>query len=87
MAQILKLVAVRDSKGNNFGSPGTAKTLGSAERDFQTLVNTPDTLPNRFPEDFDLYELGEFDDTTGVIKPYDTPKHIVKAVQVKQQVQ
>lgn len=82
----MKVVSVRDSKSGAFGPLGLARTLGSAERDFKTLVNTPDTLPNRNPEDFDLYELGSYDDETGKITALDTPQHIVKAIQLKTEV-
>lgn len=77
------VISVRDSKAGVYGPLGLARTLGSAERDFKTLVNTPDTLPNKNPEDFDLYEMGSYDDESGKITALDTPRHIVKAIQVR----
>jgi hypothetical protein len=78
-----KLYTIRDSKGEFYGPPFTQKTHGEAERSFHTLTNDPKSNVNQYPEDFDLYYLGEYDDISGKIKPNDTPQHIVKAVSVK----
>lgn len=78
----LKIYSIRDSKGEIFNQPFIKKTHGEAERDFQTLCRDPKSTPAQYPEDFDLYYLGLYDDQSGKIQSLDTPQHITKAVNV-----
>lgn len=77
---IRQVFSVRNAKGEFFNPPFISHTKGSAERTFQKLVNDPQSDINQFPEDYDLYYVGDFDDTKGVMLPLDTPEHLVKAV-------
>lgn len=79
----LKVFAIRDSKAEIFNLPFFNKTPGEAERNFKSLVNDGKSTVSQYPDDFDLYYLGEYDDQSGVVKSLDTPQHIVKAVQLK----
>lgn len=81
---LLKMYSIRDSKGELFNTPFFNKSHGEAERNFRTLVNDGKSTVNKYPEDFDLYYLGDYDDNDGKCIPLDTPQHIIKAVQVKQ---
>lgn len=76
----LKIFSIRDQKGDVFNTPFFKKTIGEAERDFRTLVNDGKSMVNQYPDDFDLYWVGEYDDSTGTLKPLDTPQHVIKAV-------
>jgi len=78
-----KIYSIRDQKAEYFTQPFFKKTHGEAERDFHQLVNDEKSQLNKFPEDFDLYHLGTYDDETGKMTPLDTPQHITKAVQQK----
>lgn len=82
-----KVYSVRDSKGEIFLPPFTCKTHGEAERTFTEYTRREDSLLFKYPEDYDLYYLGEFDDKAGVYQVLDTPQHLLKAVQVKARVQ
>lgn len=75
----LRIYTVRDSKGEIYNQPFFKKTQAEAERDFLTLSNDPKSILSQYPEDFDLYYLGMYDDQTGVISPLDAPKHIARA--------
>lgn len=79
-----KIYSIRDQKSEAFGPPFYKATHGEAERDFTQIVNDEKSTIKKFPEDFDLYHLGEYDDLTGLIKPLDTPQHIIKAIQLVQ---
>lgn len=79
----LKIYSIRDSKGEIYMQPFFQKTHGEAERSFKQLANDEKTTVSKFPEDFDLYHLGTYDDQTGQIDSLDTPQHIMKAVNVK----
>jgi len=79
---LLKMFSIRDTKGEMFNPPYFAKTHGEAERNFRTLTNDEKSSVNKYPEDFDLYYIGDFDDITGKIVPQDTPQHLIKAIQL-----
>lgn len=79
----LKMFSIRDAKGEIFNQPFFAKTHGEAERNFHRLTTDPQSTVSQYPEDFDLYYLGIYNDQTGVTKSLDTPQHVQKAINVK----
>lgn len=83
----LEMFSVRDTKTGVFMNPFCCRTPGEAERSFKDTTNNPETMLCRYPEDYDLYAIGYWDDMTGKIENYDTPRHLVKAVQVKNPVE
>lgn len=78
----LKIYSIRDSKGDVFNPPFYAKTHGEAEREFTMACRRENSPAAQFPEDYDLYFIGTYDNTSGKIQANDTPQHVVKAVQV-----
>lgn len=81
----LKAYSIRDSKGGFYGLPFFKRSHGEAERTFAQLRTDNTSTVNQFPEDFDLYYLGEYDDQTGLVKSLDTPQHMLKASTVVSQ--
>jgi len=79
---ILKMFAIRDSKAEFYNQPFFQKTHGEAERNFRSLATDEKSQISKYPEDFDLYYLGEYDDQTGQMNPQKTPQHIVKAANI-----
>lgn len=79
----LKAFSIRDSKGEIFNPPFYKKTWGEAERDFHQLVKDEKSMVYKYPEDFDLYCVGSYDDQTGLFIPEATPRHVVKAIMLK----
>lgn len=84
---VRKMFSVRDQKSELFNVPFFKSTHGEAERDFRTLCQDEKSVVARYPEDFDLYYLGEYDDNSGKFQPVDTPQHVVKAVNCLPKVQ
>lgn len=80
---MLKIYSVRDSKGEVFNTPFFQKTHGEAERSFQHLCKDEKSMVSQYPDDYDLWYLGEYDDSTGTIIPLSTPQHMLKAAIVK----
>mgnify|MGYP003375826781 CR=1 FL=1 len=78
-----KVYTVRDAKAELFNTPFYQTTHGEAERTFKNLVQDKTSMVGKYPEDYDLYYMGEFDDNTGNIMSLETPQHIVKAVQLQ----
>lgn len=81
---ITKLYAIKDAKAEVYGKPFHQTTHGEAERSFRQLIMDEKSMPHKFPDDYDLYYLGEYDDQTGLVQCLDTPQHILKAALVKQ---
>lgn len=81
---ILKAFSIYDSKAKVFHTPFFKQTPGLAERDFKQVTKDKDSMICQYPEDFDLYYLGDYDDQTGTYQSLDTPQHLVKAAQIKE---
>lgn len=80
----LKIYSVRDQKGGFYNAPIFLRSHGEAERWFHGQTNNEKSVIMHHPEDFDLYYVGDFDDQKGAIQPLDTPQHIIKAVELKE---
>lgn len=74
------LFSIRDSKAKRYGPPFAKQTRGEAEREFHTIANHAESSINKYPEDFDLWEVGVIDQETGKIAGLDTPVHMMKAI-------
>lgn len=80
----LIMLAMKDTKVGIYLQPFAAVRVSSAVRDIGDLVKDPQgSLPwQRHPEDFDLYQVGTFDDDTGEIEK-ETPSFIVHLTTLK----
>lgn len=79
------MFSIRDSAADAYGRPFFMSSVGIAIRSFTDEVNRADKENQIYmhPEDFDLFELGEFDDETGRISLLDVPKQLALGRQVK----
>lgn len=59
------VVAVRDRAIDSFSRPFFVPSIGAAIRSFRDEVNNADSPMYAHPEDYDLYELGWFEDSSG----------------------
>lgn len=80
---ILVAVAVRDSAVQAFNRPFFVPTVAVAVRSFSDEVKrqAPDNAMSVHPEDFELWEVGLFDDETGVFVKSE-PRPILRAKDV-----
>lgn len=76
----LKMYSVRDAKAEVYNSPFYKRSHGEAERDFLNAIRDDKNPNSKFPEDFDLFYVGEYNDQTGLVTPLNTPQHVAKAV-------
>ena len=65
--------AVKDRAVDAFNRPIYVPTIGVAIRSFTDEVNRKDSELANHPEDYDLYELGTWDDQTAVYTPLEVP--------------
>ncbi|WNK12954.1 MAG: nonstructural protein [Microvirus sp.] len=80
-------VSIRDVKSEVYAQPWYQVTAAAAVRAFSDLVNDPERGGQIFkhPEDFQLYELATFDDSTGQFDVHKIPKHLVSASSIKKE--
>lgn len=75
-----KVYSVFDDKAEVFNVPFFATNDNVAIRSFADACNDSRQLMSRYPHDFHLYCLGEFDEDKGVIVNGDKPVFLVNAV-------
>lgn len=66
---ILKVFSVYDTKTKSYSNPFYSPTPDSAIRAFVDITNNPKSDVNRHPSDYILHQIGEFDDSTGLLTP------------------
>lgn len=74
--------SIRDNKTASYAKPFFAQNDILATRALHTAVNDPNIQLSMFPEDFDMYHVGEFDDQTGMFETCQ-PRFVIAAVSLK----
>lgn len=85
----MKMFAVLDAKIGVFGSPFCDHRDESAVRSFSDAVNDGSNAGNmwfKHPEDFALYQIGDYDSETGTVVPLGALKCLVTASALKKDV-
>ena len=75
---LLKVCAVKDSAADAFGRPFFVPTIGLAMRSFIDEVNNRESPFHAHPDDYTLYEIGEFDDNTGALVSFEFPRLVIR---------
>lgn len=78
---ILGIYAVNDSKAGNMAAPFFVINDNVAIRSFTFAANDPNLDLNRYPSDYVLYKLGEFDNETGSFDILPIPQNLGSAAQ------
>jgi len=79
-----KLYFIYDSKSETYTAPTVNPARGQAMRSFSDAVNTNEkNILAQHPEDFTLFEIGDFDPKTGIIKLYDAKVAVANGLDVK----
>lgn len=79
---MMKLFAVRDVKADAFGAPMSIATKGLALRSFGDACCSPSSELARFPADYMLYEIGEYEPNSGKLIGHDVPVFVASAVEM-----
>ena len=82
---ILKCFSVFDAKAECYYPPFFNTTAGLAIRQMENYLRDPNHQFSRSPSDFTLFELGEYDDGTGMFKNHDVHKNLGVLVQFQAQ--
>lgn len=76
----MKLFAIRDAKSESYDGPRSYPTEAAATRSFGDAINNDAQGYGKFPEDFSLWLIGEWDEHEGVLIGYETPKIVTQGV-------
>ena len=79
-----KMFVVFDTKANAYMQPWFLTQEGMATRAFTDCVNDPNHNFGRHPEDYILFDIGEFDDQTADIK-WQAPRSLGNGIEFKTQ--
>lgn len=63
----VRMYSIYDKKTQLFGFPQYCHNAAQACRMFTGVFLEPQNMMARFPEDYDIYDLGEFDDNSGTV--------------------
>ena len=81
---ILKIFTVFDSGISAYMRPFFDVARGSALRSFADIVQDKTSAIGKHPQDFTLFEIGEYDDSTAKITTYDAPVSLGVAIEFLQ---
>ena len=71
--------AVKDRAVDAYNRPLYVPTVGVAIRSFTDECNKKDSELHIHPEDYDLYEIGSWDDQTAIYSALEAPRVIARA--------
>lgn len=77
---IHRMYTVYDSKAEFYSKPFYARSNGEALRQFQAAANDPQNNIGLYPEDYALFEMGEFDELSGEINLQDAYRSLGRAI-------
>lgn len=61
----IKMFSIRDGAVGAFQPPFCMRSNAEAVRMFTDLCNNPEQMMNKYPEDYELWLVGDFDDNNG----------------------
>ena len=65
---ILKMFSILDAKVGTYSPPFYMPTVAAGLRAFADVASTPDNNIGKHPEDYSLFQIGEYDDSIGEVK-------------------
>jgi len=81
---ITKAYSLFDIKAQHYMTPFFTINDGTAIRSLSQMVNEKEpNMVNQYPDDYNLFCVGSFDDSTGVLSPIDHPRSLGLAAQFK----
>lgn len=73
--------SILDAKTGYFNVPYFSPTVASGRRAFQEVCRDENSLVHKYPDDFQLWHIGEFDDNDGHLTSFDPPGMLCKATE------
>lgn len=79
----MKLYVIYDSKSETYTNPTVNPSRGQALRSFSDAINRGDSVLADHPQDFTLFEIGEWSNETGEGQFYDKKTSVANGLDVK----
>lgn len=77
-----KIFSIYDEKAQVFNTPFVGSNEAVAVRSFADICLDGTNMVSKYPGDFKLYYVGNFDAVKGTITALDVPEFVVSAMQV-----
>lgn len=77
-----KLYCIFDRKTTLYHVPFHAHNTGHAIRIFSDMASDAQSQVQTWPEDFELYEIGDFNNENGCVTPLTVPHFVINATSV-----
>lgn len=77
--------SVFDKKAGVYCTPFVSHSTATATRDFGQAVNDPNSQVCKYASDFELFELGAWDEDSGQIQTTQLPVFVVNGASLKEQ--
>ncbi len=77
----MKAFTIYDTKAKAYLPPFFLGETGQAVRHFTDAVNDGQSAFNKHPEDYTLFEIGGYDDATGLVNSFEGPELVCTALQ------
>jgi len=78
---LLNAYAIYDSKAEAYNQPFFRLKHGVSIREFSEVANDEKSNISKNPEDFTLFHIGSYDDSTGLLTPLSTPSSLGLALE------
>lgn len=79
----LKAFVIYDSKVEAYNSPFFQRSTGEAMRSFEAACSDAGSNISKWPADYTLFEIGEYDDQSGVFEMYEAKRNLGTALEFK----
>jgi len=73
----IKMYSVFDRKAKIYNTPVFLHNTGVACRAFGELANNPDHQYGKHPGDYELWEIGIYDDSAALVEPHIEKTHVI----------
>lgn len=77
---LLKMFTIRDARAKAYMQPFFSLNSDTAIRSVEMCLRDPNHEFSKNPNDYSVYEIGEYDDTTGMVEPGVQPEYVCNLV-------
>lgn len=77
------IFSIYDEKAETFCNPFVHINVATAQRDFLHACQDDQSELGRYPADYTLYHVGEFDESKGINEAFPTPVFVCKGSQAR----
>jgi hypothetical protein len=79
-----KVFSIYDQKAKAFANPGLDQNAGTFLRRVKDLQQNPEHPFNRHAADFTAFEIGTFEDSTGIVTMYEAKINVGELITIKE---